>query len=75
MTETSESFSVEKTAKEHVASNAIPRIIDGGVLLSERARFTAEQMQRQMSVVDCSCHAKKDQYIEQFKSLGRWRFT
>ena len=55
VTETGSSVSCEKTAREQVASKAMPRIVLGSMLCWFRIRCTELQIHRHMSVVDCSC--------------------
>jgi len=52
--ETGSLLTLEKTDNEHVASKPIPLIDSGATLFWSMARWTQRQMQRQMSVVDCS---------------------
>lgn len=52
--ETGSSLTFEKTDSEHVASNPIPLTDSGSTLFSLMARWTQRQMQRQISLVDCS---------------------
>lgn len=54
VTETGSSSSWENTAREQVASKPMPRIEAGFILCWLIARCTEMQMQRQISVVDCS---------------------
>ena len=54
VTDTGSSVSWEKTAREQVASKPIPRTVDGLMLCWFSARWTDEQIHRQMSFVDCS---------------------
>ena len=54
VTATGSSVSSLNTAKEHVASNPMPRMLLGSTFCSESARCTEEQMHFQMLVVDCS---------------------
>lgn len=55
VTEMGSSSSWEKTAREQVASKPMPRTEAGLILCWLMARCTEIQMQRQISVVDCSC--------------------
>ena len=54
VTETGTSVSCVNTAREHVASKPIPRMLAGSMLFCLIALLTEEQIQRQISVVDCS---------------------
>ena len=69
VTETGSSVSWEKTAREQVASKAIPRIVPGLILCWFKIRCTEEQMHRHMSFVDCSYI--KDQSFPKRYSHGR----
>lgn len=54
VTDIGSSVSREKTAREHVASNARPRMVDALMLCWFSIRWTEVQIQRQISFVDCS---------------------
>ncbi len=54
VTDTGSSVSSEKTAREQVASKAMPLIVRGSMLCWFKIRWTEEQIHLQMSFVDCS---------------------